>query len=162
LTGKEAMQVLEYLVIFLPFTMFGTFTFLMWVREKMMVKKGFYKVFFRLPNFRKIHTYIKPDKDSIKTKDNTYPFSNSIGYVYFNGNTPEVEYDVNGEQINFLKDETSEFDPKGLSALGFRTFNYGKKQGKKEEKIILLGVFVAAGASVLSALLLWGTMGGAF
>lgn len=159
--GDKMLDLMPTMLVLTPFSLFGVFKVFHMIKEKLLIRKGYYKVVFRMSNFRKNHTYIKPEKDNIKVGERIYPFSNSSGYVYFNGTTPEIEYDVNGSQINFLKDKkTSTLDAAGLDSLAKRTYNLGKRHGSRNEKILTLLVFGSLGASVLTLLLVYSLVAG--
>lgn len=152
----------EILLVFLfPFAILGIYWLMTFLKEKWLVKKGFFRVIFRLSNHRKMVKWIKPDKDCITGRglNKIYPFSDSIGFIYYNSSTPEIEYDVDGNQINFMeKKKTSDLDPSNLSSLGFRTYNLGKKHGKRGDSLVMILSAVAAGVGVLTLLLVMGLM----
>lgn len=123
------------------------------VTEIMAVRKGAFKVRFRKPNNRTQTKLIVPDKESIKSGEKIYPFSNAAGYVYYEGNTPVIEYDINGNQINFMERITSTpLDPQGLNTLFFRIYNAGKAAAMKTDMMKAL-IIIAVVAAVASAAL---------
>lgn len=147
---------IEWFIVILPFTFLGMMQFIVWLKEKMLVRKGFYKVIFRMPNHRIIKAFLKPAGKTITHKSNTYGFSDLPEYIYYNGNTPQIEFNQEGSQINFGEiTKSPEIDPQVIDAIGKRSYNLGKKESKREEKITLILLLVAAGCSSLSALMLW-------
>jgi len=147
------------LFFLIPLAVVGAVKVVNWLKINWLVRNGHFRVTFRLENHRKRIKFIKPDIDVISYNGRSYPFKNASGYVYYAGNIPEVEYDIHGEQINFLeKNTTSTLDGKNLSALGQRTYNLGKAHGKRIDNIILAVTFVGAGISFLTLLLVASTM----
>lgn len=150
-------------LILLPFAGFGVYKMINFLKTYILVRKGYFKAYFRTPNRRKISKLVKPDGDSIELKfsimgkKRIYPFSDDIGYIYFDGNTPEVEYDLDGEQINFSDRKTdSKFDSQDLNTLAQRTFNAGKRAAESEDKYQKIATYIAAGASVFGVIILMG------
>ena len=157
------LELLLYIAILAPFAMFGLYKLLVWVFEMYKVKKGHFKVTFRMPNHRKFSKFIKPEKDNLKQGEKTFPFSAATGFVAYSGNTPEIEYDKDEHQINFddIKN-TSIIDAKGLSALGKRAYNLGKIEAQKNDKIMMFLMFAVVGATLISAgisFLVWQDVG---
>jgi len=160
----DILPMMLYLNIFsMPLAGFGMMKLVEWIKTKLLVRKGYFRAYFRLANHRKMMKMVRPDKSSITIqigmKEKIYPFSNGIGYIYFNGNTPEIEYDLNGDQINFVdREKTSTLDPDNLSSLGQRTYNLGKRAGRRKDQLILIVAIIAAGAAVFNVMLMMGLM----
>lgn len=133
-----AIVVIFFMTIF---AIVGIATLINTISQILAVHGGAYKVYFRLPNHRKRTAYLKPEKESIRDSraGKTYPFANSLGYVWYEGNTPTIEYDVNGNQLNFINlAKTSAIDPSALDTLYMRAFNLGKAKGKMKDTIVLI------------------------
>lgn len=136
------MSIIEVVLIIIVmfwtvvFAVIGVWTIGQKLTEILAVRKGAFKVRFRKPNNRVTTRYIVPDKESIKTKEKIYPFSNASGMVYYEGNTPVIEYDIFGKQINFQSQiESTPLDPEGLNTLFFRIYNAGKAAAMKTDLV---------------------------
>jgi hypothetical protein len=150
----------EYIVLLLPFAMFGVWKIMHKVKAWQLVKKGYFKATFRMANHRKNTTFVKPEKSWIKTGNRVYPFSEDSGFIYYNSGTPEIEYDYDGQQINFENVHKSEtIDPIRLHLLVMRFFNLGKKSVKGRDNLILPLLIVACGISAICLMLLLGMNG---
>lgn len=158
-------NVLFTLIIMLPLAGLGMWKLMQFLQDKLKIRKGFYRVTFRMSNHRKISRWIKPDKSYIKYKDKVYPFSDKAGLVFYSGlgGIPEIEYNEFGDQINFIEsDKSAMFDPNTISLMAIRMFNLGKKAAKTSTKDMLFMVSViGAGSSVITMLLLFSFIQGA-
>ena len=138
----------------LPFFAFGAFILTKRLLEWYYVRQGKYKVIFRLSNYRTKTEFIKPKIDSFEYSGKTFNFSQQPGFVYFEGSTPVIEYDIKGKQINFVEEIKSEVDPENLDAVLFRTYNLGKRDSLKGQQIIFYLMVAAAVGSIVSAIIL--------
>lgn len=145
------MSILEIVLLIVAlfwgtiFAVIGIYNVTRMLGDMMAVRKGAFRVIFRLPNNRIQKKLIKPDKESVKVGDKIYSFTNGAGYVYYEGSTPIIEYDVNGNQINFLdKIEKTTLDPEGLNSLFFRIYNAGKASAMKTDttQMLLIAIIV--------------------
>lgn len=145
----------QFLVLSIPFTLFGIWVLMNKVKQILQVRKGFFKVTFRMANHRKKSIMMKPEKTWFKYKDRIYSFSEDAGFIYYNSGTPEIEYDYDGNQINFDEmREKNSLDPSRLHQLCMRFYNLGKMSGKVKDKWTLVLLAVSCGTSVLCLLML--------
>jgi hypothetical protein len=152
------VEVLSLLVLTGPLAVWGCWSIGNWLKEKILVRRGYFKAYFRQKNHRKIMRVVKPEGDYIRIRKNAYPFNDGLGYIYYEGNTPTIEYNEHGQQLNFITKEKETVDAINVDALMTRTYNLGKSHGSKDIQMIKIASFVAAGASVLCTLLVMGLL----
>jgi len=152
------MTIVSVLIFSIPLAGWGAYQLGEALITKIKVRKGHFKAYFRQKNHRKTEKLVKPEGDHIRVHGDLYPFSDSNGYIYYEGDTPTIEYNEHGEQINFLNEKSNTMDATDLNALAKRTYNLGKSHGAKNENLILLGVMAAAGVSIFNTLMIWGIL----
>lgn len=148
------VEAASLLVLTAPLAMAGTWFIASWLREKIQVRKGFFKAYFRQKNHRKIMRMVKPEGDYVRIRNSAYPFNDSSGCIYYEGTTPTIEYNEHGEQLNFINKDKTTVDSINVDALMTRTYNLGKSHGSKDLNYIKIFSLVAAGASVFGVILL--------
>lgn len=130
-----------------PFFLYGLIKGFALIDELRLVRRGYFKAYFTLPNNRRLMQWIKISTDSFKIKEDTYSFSDKPGYVLYEGRTPTIAYDAKRAQINFSH-VGGVPDDRNMDTLLIRVFNEGKIQGFTNYKYILYGVI---GACVIGA-----------
>lgn len=153
------MKTLTIIVVcMLPLAGVGLYYFFRGINEKIMVKRGYYKVKLRLENFRVKIKYMKPENGCFTTKDlKTYSFSNTPGKVFFEGNTPVVEYDARKQQIDFNNAYKDRFDSASKDVILQRVYNLGQRMGavgQKKMMNLLFGSLICSGLTLLILILL--------
>jgi len=141
-----------------PIAFMGAIGMLKKMNSQRLIKAGAFKVIFRKNNGQRISKYIVPTSaKEIKHKGKTFPLSTEHGYVWWEGKVPIVEYYWElSKQIRIgekLQDQS--LDPEYLDTLLVRVFNLGKLAGAKDEKLIKVCCLVAAGAAILSVVLVF-------
>jgi len=152
----------DLIVVFflLPLSMYGVWKIMNKIKAWYLVRKGYFKAIFRMANHRKMSSFIRPEKSWVKHGRRVYPFSEDSGFIYYNSGTPEIEYDYDGQQINFENVAKSEtIDPIRLHLLVMRFYNLGKKSVKGRDNLILPLLVVACGISAICLLLLLSMQG---
>lgn len=130
-----------------PIFLYGLIKGLALIDEIRLVRKGYFKAYFTLPNNRRLMRWIKPNTDSFKIKDDNYSFSDKPGFILYEGRCPTIAYDAQKVQINFshISDVAGNAN---LNTLFIRVFNEGKIQGFTNYKHIL---YAAIGACIIGA-----------
>lgn len=153
------MKALTQIVVFmLPLAGIGIYRATLWIKEKIMVKRGYYKVKLRLDNYRIKTVFMKPENGCFTTKNlKTYNFSSTPGKVFFDGNTPVVEYDSRDQQIDFKNEYRDRFDSASKDVILQRVYNLGQRMGslgQKKMMNILYGTLLCSGLTVVILFLL--------
>lgn len=150
-----------------PFSLIGLFVGLVWLKERYLISKGYYKCVFRLSNFRTKIKYMRPENNIIQDKEfKTLDFPLGAGYIFFEGDIgskPVMEYNAARKPINFLPTLNDvKRDSATQDSLMQRVYNLGIRAGIKDlEKLkqyIIIGLILSGASLAILVLLLTGNL----